>query len=402
VGVVSTPAADRVIDLDVARAVALIGVVVMNYHGYLILDGGTQGTSFVNRVFNPWMGPLSTRFAATFVLIAGMGVTLMTNRSRLCADVVMRSDDRWKLVRRGMVLYAGGYVLNWVWDGTILFYYGAFFLVGALLFALKSRWIAVVGVLAACAAAVLQWWRFEQSEHGRSTGWLFSPTEHSPRGLLFDTFVNGTHPLLPWLAFFCAGIIIGRMLPLRAEWKIIVALGGLMLTIFTYLVHSAAATSKLGAKLLATDPSNRGLLYTVGTLTTAVAAFCIVGSIAQATRDTVVTKALAAAGRTTLTIYVLHVLVFNLVVHRLGWIRPTGLDTAWLFAGGFWVVTILAAAWWQRRFGMGPLERVYRRFGGESAAPRTGSGEPGQLGQPAQLGQPGQSGTPISANVPAH
>ena len=25
-------------------------------------------------------------------------------------------------------------------------------------------------------------------------------------------FVNGTHPLLPWLAFLCAGIVLGRAL----------------------------------------------------------------------------------------------------------------------------------------------------------------------------------------------
>ena len=42
----------------------------------------------------------------------------------------------------------------------------------------------------------------------------------------------------------------------------------------------------------------------------------------------------------TLTLYVAHVAVFNLVVHWLGWIRPTGLDVALLFAIGFWVVAI--------------------------------------------------------------
>ena len=35
---------------------------------------------------------------------------------------------------------------------------------------------------------------------------------------MFDVFVNGTHPLLPWLAFFCAGIVLGRLLD-RAWWR---------------------------------------------------------------------------------------------------------------------------------------------------------------------------------------
>ena len=69
--------ARRIIGLDVTRALALIGVVVMNYHGYL--NGGeTSGPPTVwDRLFHPWTGVLSTRFAATFVLVAGMGVTLL-------------------------------------------------------------------------------------------------------------------------------------------------------------------------------------------------------------------------------------------------------------------------------------------------------------------------------------
>ena len=50
------------------------------------------------------------------------------------------------------------------------------------------------------------------------------------------------------------------------------------------------------------------------------------------------TRAFAAAGRMTLTLYVLHALVFNVVVIRWHLIRPTGLDVALVFAGGFWLV----------------------------------------------------------------
>ena len=78
----------------------MIGVVLMNYHGYLILLGGPVGESTISHVFDPWMGPLSTRFAATFVLISGMGITLMTNRGRLSGDRYRQSADRWTLFRR--------------------------------------------------------------------------------------------------------------------------------------------------------------------------------------------------------------------------------------------------------------------------------------------------------------
>ena len=67
-----------------------------------------------------------------------------------------------------------------------------------------------------------------------------------------------------------------------------------------------------------------------------------------------------------MTLYIAHAFVFNAVVTRWHLIRPTGLDVALAFAAGFWVVAITAAAWWQRRFGIGPAEWVYRRFGGSN------------------------------------
>ena len=364
----TTPPTDRVIDLDVVRAIALIGVAMMNYRGYLIILGDPIGESAVNRFFNPWTGPLSTRFAATFVTVAGMGITLLTNRGRLSGDRQRHSADRWTLIRRGFLLYCFGFFLEWIWNGTILFFYGAFFVVGALLFTLRSRWLIIIGGIAAVGAAAIQWWAFESD--GDTTwlleGWYTSRPYRSPRRLFFDTFVNGTHPLLPWLAFLCAGMVIGRYLPLRAPLRRILVAFGVLLVAGTYLANHAYADTPLRSLLLATDPFSRSLNYTVCALGSSIVAFCIIGWIANATRSTVVTRALAAAGRTTLTLYVLHVLVFNALVARWHFIKPAGLDVALAFAGTFWLVAIVAAALWQRRFGIGPAEWVYRKFGGSN------------------------------------
>jgi uncharacterized membrane protein YeiB len=134
----------------------------------------------------------------------------------------------------------------------------------------------------------------------------------------------------------------------------------------TYLAKQLFADTPLRARLFATNPDSRSLNYTVCTLGSAITAFCIIGWIAHATRSNVVTRAFAAAGRTTLTLYILHALVFNAVVTRWHLIRPAGLDVALAFAGGFWIVAIIAASWWQRRYGIGPAEWVYRKFGGSN------------------------------------
>ncbi len=357
---------ERVIDLDVTRAVALIGVAAMNYHGYLIVLGGSVGKSTINRFFDPWNGPLSTRFAATFVLVAGMGITLMTNRGRLDDDRERRSIDRWTLIRRGFLLYAFGFVFEWLWSGTILFFYGAFFIAGALLFTLRTRWLVAVGGLAAISAAAIQWWAFK-ADHDTSWllgGWYSPGPYRSPRRLLFDTFVNGTHPLLPWLAFLCAGMILGRHLPLAMPSRRMLAALGVVLVAGTYLAKHVFADTPLRSQLLATDPFSRSLNYMACALGSAITAFCVIGWIASATRGAVVTRAFAAAGRTTLTLYILHALVFDALVTHWHLIKPAGLDVALVFAACYWVVAIVAAALWQHRFGIGPAEWIYRRFGG--------------------------------------
>jgi uncharacterized membrane protein YeiB len=363
--------ARRLAGPDVTRAVALIGVVVMNYHGYLNGSRAVAGpgASFAHRLFDPWTGVLSTRFAATFMVVAGVGVALLTAKSRQSGDRAAISADRWRLARRGLVLYAGGFVLDWVWPGTILFFYGATFVLAALVFTLRSRWLAVIAAVAAVAAAALHWWVVERDVDGRPVQWLTSPrtlATASPRGLVLDTFVNGTHPLLPWFAFLCIGILIGRSLATVNRLQLVA--GGVCATALTYLVNHLAtngqAQHRVLVAVLSTRPFDRGLLYTVGTAGTAVATFGLITWIAERDPHAALVQWFARAGQMTLTLYLVHVLVFNLFVDWLHWVGGTGLDTALLFAGTFWIIAIAVASWWRRLIGIGPAEWVYRKFGG--------------------------------------
>ncbi len=348
---------------DVVRAVALIGVVLMNFHGYLILRGGRQGDSAVDRFFDPWTGPLSTRFAATFVLVAGVGVTLLTRRAVTpVRQPALVSARRWTLIRRGLTLYGAGLLFDTIWPGTILPFYGAMFVLGAFLFTLRARWLVTVGVAAALAGAGIAWWGLERELDGRRTDWLFAPGGRSPRTLLFDVAVNGTHPLLPWLAFFCAGMVLGRVLT-TSWWRPAAIGGGLTLFGLATMISGASATGRRSVLLASTDPFDRGLLYTASALGTALVAFAAISWLADRFTTAAPIELLRHAGAMSLTLYIAHGLVFNLVVDWLGWVRPTGLDTALMVAAAYWVVAIAVASWWHRRFGIGPAEWLYRRLG---------------------------------------
>jgi uncharacterized protein len=359
---VDTAPAARLRGPDVVRAVALIGVVVMNYHGYLILrrpSAAVAGdTDWLDELFDPWDGPLSTRFAATFVLVAGVGVTLLTRRSLGDADRV--TEMRWRLIRRGVLLYVVGLVLDEIWPGTIIVYYGVMFVLAAGIFTWRSRWIVLTGAIAAIAATALRTWRFDRNRNGQSTDWLTSPGPNSIRRYLFDVFVNGTHPLLPWFAFLCAGIVLGRMLSM-AWWRPAAAGGGLALVAGSAVVSAIAATD-LEEVATSIDPLNRSAVYVASALGTALVAYVVVDWLAE--RFPTATDPLRRAGQLSLTLYLAHIVVFNLVVDWLGWVEPAGTQAALAFAGGFWIAAIAFATWWQRRFGRGPAEYVYRAFGG--------------------------------------
>lgn len=365
-GTVATEGATRRLPgPDVVRAVAMAGVVVMNFHGYLILRGGSRGETWLADVFDPWTGPLSTRFAATFVLTAGVGVALLAASS--LDDPERLRTVRWRLASRGLVLYVFGLAFDLIWRGSILPFYGAMFAVGAVVVTWRSRWLVTLAITAAFASWGIRAWRFEREFDGHSTRWLTDPGT-SPRGLVLDVFVNGTHPLLPWLAMFSTGIVIGRAMldpRLASSWRASAAGGGLVLFAVAALGNTLLVDETADARAVlrwSTHPFDRGILYTASALGTALVAFAVVTWLADRFAATRAVGVLGEVGRASLSIYVAHALVFNLVVDWLGWVEPSGVGTALAFAFVVWVTCSVAAVAWQRRHGLGPFELVYRRL----------------------------------------
>ncbi len=341
---------------DVVRALALIGVVVMNYHGYLIQRGATSVGDWKYDLFEPWTGPLSTRFAATFVLVAGVGVTLMTKSAR--GDRLKTAELRLVLLSRGALLYVVGIVFNQMWPGSILPYYGVLFACAAGLFTLRSRTICAIGAAAVLAAWAIQWWAYDTRLDGGDTTWLFNPPKWSPSDLVFGMFVNGTHPILPWLAFFCLGIVVGRQIG-KPNWRVpVLAVGAGLFTasaLIDRLVSGARADT-----LFNNNPFDRGVVYVASALGTALVAFAAIGWLADRYAESRPVDALQRAGQMSLTLYLLHAFVFEFAVDQFALVEPAGLGRTLTFAGIYWVIALAGAVAWSRAYGRGPAEQVYR------------------------------------------
>ena len=155
----------------------------------------------------------------------------------------------------------------------------------------------------------------------------------SPRGLLFDMFVNGTHPLLPWLAFLCAGIVLGRH-PAHRWWRPVVARRRLHAVRRGDADRQTRSTTPPAPPLTqrprpATTRSAGACCTSASALGTALIAFAVISTVAERFQAyDRSSRSLAHAGQMTLTLYIAHVLVFNFVVHWMGWVEPSGLDLA--------------------------------------------------------------------------
>ena len=310
----------RLPGLDVTRAVALIGVVVMNYHGYL--NGGDDGIdrSLAERIFDPCDGPLSTRFAATFVLVAGMGVTLMTNRSRL---VGRQARDPSPIA--GVCCVVGcsctrsASLIEWIWRGTILFFYGAFFMIAALLFTLRIRWLVVIGAVAATRRRRPSPGSASSADRRPRRRPGSNPPLTSPRNLLLRTFV-GLHPPAAAMARVLLCRHHPRPLPPADRRSLRPRAGrvGLVLFVGGYLVNyigiravtddfHARTTSATRWRESAVDRTRSiaGCCTRSCTLGSSLVAFCVISWIADRFPNAAGPHSCCShAGQMTLTLYI--------------------------------------------------------------------------------------------------
>ena len=185
---------------DVVRPWRSSASCMMNFHGYLII--GRRAGDELGPVLPPVEGsadyPLRRHVRAHR---RGRGDLAHPSGHRQRQTIRPPSAKRWTLIRRGLVLYGFGLIYYELWSGSILPYYGAMFVIAAFLFTLATPWLVAIGVGAAVAGAGIHWWVDRARRRRTSTRWLTNPPTSSPRGLLFNVFVNGTHPLFPWLAF---------------------------------------------------------------------------------------------------------------------------------------------------------------------------------------------------------
>lgn len=352
----------RLDGLDLARFLALIGMVVVNFS--IVMGAGEVTTGLWGGLANALHG----RAAALFVVLAGVGLGLMARRYE--GQNIGRAFYITHYKRAVFLLVIG--LLNMViFNADILHYYAFYFAIGILCI----RWPS--GALVAVIAGLMLAFAVMVIVLNYDAGWNWQTFDYAgfwtPRGFIRNLFFNGWHPVIPWLAFLLWGILIARLDLYAQKTQVwLLASHGMIFVLASglsyWLVGVVGAYDSEAALLFATEPVPPMPLYILAGAGAAgmVIALCLmvapvlnrVGILAWFTRP----------GRQTLTLYAAHIYIGMGTLEALGMLVTSGnaqsIEIVMVASLVFCLAAIIYTWAWSKAFKRGPLESLMRSLTG--------------------------------------
>jgi uncharacterized membrane protein YeiB len=357
-------AARRILGYDVARSMAMLGMIVVHFGLVMAVDPTRPAWSA------GIMHVLDGRAAATFVILAGVGLTLRSRRAVAARDERAIDPVRMTLIRRGVFLLAMGFVNVVIWPGDILRVYGVSLIVAAGLIAASDRRLlgSALGFILGFIALLFV--------VDYETNWDWSSmTYHrlwTLRGIVRNLFYDGFRSVFPWTGLLIFGMWLGRrdLRDRAVNTRVVlaaVAMAALAELVSWCLVryfraHPHGMDDETIKALFGTDsmPPLPLFLLSSGGAAVAVIALCVRAADAWPRAPWV--APLAAMGQMALTWYVLHILVGLGTVVALGLATREPLPVGQACGLLFFSAAVLISWLWKRRFRSGPLEWIMRRL----------------------------------------
>ncbi|HTF49976.1 MAG TPA: Pls/PosA family non-ribosomal peptide synthetase [Pseudonocardia sp.] len=368
------PARDRLVGVDVARGLALLGMMAV----HVLPSFGLNGSPSASAVL------ASGRSAATFVLLAGLSLTFLSGARR-----VVRGRGRLTasagIAVRAVLIGVIGLALGYTDDvAVILVYYAALFLLALPLLGLRREMLAGLAVVVLGVAPIGLLWA---SDAGLPYFRVFTnPTFHTllldPLGLAAQLLVTGSYPIIAYLVYLLAGLAIGRLdlgsarvagwlfggglvlavTALLASWVLLFRLGGLAeleeavgagadpgRALHVIMFGPLPASAPEWWWLALPVPHSHSSLDLLHTLGSAIAVLGLALLVCRSRFFARVLRPLAAAGSMTLTLYTAHLIVLATGVLA---DRPGALYLVLV------VGVLLLAVPLRRALGRGPLESM--------------------------------------------
>lgn len=149
----------------------------------------------------------------TFLLLAGVGLSLRTQQSRTTDDAHRITDSRKRLIRRAALLMVVGIGCNRLFVTNLLSSYGGYILFGAMLLTVSNRWLwslASACVIISFASVFLvlhDMYSLEMLEESWGTPYVFG---FSVGGMIYNLLSFELYSLFYWSVFLLMGMWLGR------------------------------------------------------------------------------------------------------------------------------------------------------------------------------------------------
>ena len=407
---IPVPRAERSAGIDIARGLALLGIIVVNARSFFLplaweaelglLHEGLQRSALDWAVYDAVDVLANYKFISVFSLLFGFGLAQQAAR---CA-AAGRSRWRMGLRRLGLLLAIGLLHGLLVWYGDILTIYAIIGTVVLACIGLDDRWLhrVTMGVvalvlLATVAMAGMQWGFFGAAADDGSVAVL---AEHPLRGVDamtdsgFDiysrTWIEAEVSAFrqgPWLdaaAFRAVSYVIGLLLAPIYGWQVLLMM---LVGVWAQRTRLFAPESSSRRRVLAVRLIAAGLPFAAAAVlpgwflgresSAAIAIYTLslqmsalllpVGYACLAVEfgprlPTLLRAPIQAAGSIGLTVYLCESLVCTGIASWWGLAR-FGTMTDVEFTAiviGVWSGLMVAALAWTRVFGSGPMERLWR------------------------------------------
>ena len=216
---------ERLVGLDVARAVALIGMVAVHTMSAETDDGSLSVS---------WL-LASGKASALFAVLAGIGLAFMSGRT------VPPRGDRWvraimRQVIRAVAMFVIGLLLADVspWDDVaiILPYLALMFAIGSLFAPLGARALIALGLVWALVSPVLSFLLRSDVPQAAGHNVTFGSFLSAPVSELGYLLLFGTFPALTWMTYILVGMGVGRLrLGFRRTAAVLLGLGAVITVI---------------------------------------------------------------------------------------------------------------------------------------------------------------------------
>lgn len=327
----------RIVGIDVARGLAVLGMITAHV--------GVIGTDF----FSPtgWLAVVDGRSAATFALLAGVSIALLSGGAEAPAGPSL-VRARVRIWVRAVVLMMLGLFLTLLGTpvAVILPSYAAYFVL--VLPFLRTPPTALLA-LAAGVAVIGPPVCFAATDAMEAyTG---------PWSLLADLLVSGYYPAGVWMAYVFTGLAVGRMDLTRPDLHRLLLLAGPCLAVLGYVgggfairIGSSAGAGPQVLRLLTSEPHADTTFEVVGNIGVSLTVLGVCLVLAQRWRRPL--YPLESVGALALSAYSFQIVAIFLLGAAV--VRQPAVGTHLAFLG----VTLVAASAWHAWLGRGPLERV--------------------------------------------